>query len=81
VGAADLFRVAAQSCLHGEGGVTRPHRVILVGYRSAKERHDAIAHDLVDRAFVAVDGVHHALQRGIQEVLGGFRVEVADQLR
>jgi hypothetical protein len=37
------------------------------------------AQHLVDRAFVAVDGLHHALQRGIEEALGGFRVEVADQ--
>ena len=67
MGAADLFRVAAQSGLHGQSGVTGAHGVVLVGNRGAKERHDTIAHDLVDRAFVAVDGVHHALQGGIQE--------------
>jgi hypothetical protein len=52
-----------------------------MGHRGAEERHDAIAQDLVHRAFVAVDRVHHALQRGIQEALGGFGVEVADELR
>ena len=37
---------------------------------------------LIDRAFVAVHGVHHALQRGVEESLGGFRIAVGqDQFR
>ena len=31
---------------------------------------------LVDRALVAVHGVHHVVQGRIEELLGGFRIEV-----
>jgi hypothetical protein len=34
----------------------------------------------VDCALVAMHGVHHAVQGGIQEPLGGFGVEVGDEL-
>ena len=54
--------------------------MIFVGHRGAEERHNAIAHDLVHRAFVAVHGVHHGVQGRVEERLGLFRVEVADQL-
>jgi hypothetical protein len=54
--------------------------VIFGGDRGAEERHDAVPEPLVDGAFVAVHGVHHALQRGSQEALGGFGGEVAAQL-
>ena len=54
--------------------------MIFVREWGAEERHNAIAQHLVDGAFVAVHGVHHALQRGIEELLGGFGVEVGDQL-
>ena len=36
---------------------------------------------LVHGAFIAVHGVHHALQGGIEELLGVFGIEVANQLR
>ena len=67
--------------LHGQGSVTGPHGVIFVRHWRPEEGHDAIAQHLVHRALKAVHGVHHALQRRIEELLGGFRVEVADQLR
>ena len=35
---------------------------------------------LVDGALEAVHGVHHELQGRIEELLGGFGIEVADQL-
>jgi hypothetical protein len=35
---------------------------------------------LIHCALKTVYGVHHALQGRIKESLGGFRVEVADQL-
>ena len=36
--------------LDGQGGVDRPFRVILVGDRRTKQRHDAVTRELVDRA-------------------------------
>ena len=45
-----------------------------------KQRHDAIAQHLVDRAFIPVHRGHHVLQGRIKELLGGFRVAIAHQL-
>jgi hypothetical protein len=42
--------------------------------------HDAVTQHLVHRALETVHRVHHALQGRIEEFLGSFRVEVADQL-
>ena len=61
-------------------GVARPHRVVLVGHGGAEERHDAVAHDLVHRALVAVDGLHHPLEDGVEELPGLLGVPVGEQL-
>ena len=53
--------------------------MILMGQGRAKERHDAIAHDLVDRALVAVHGGHHAFQDGIEELPGLLGVALGQQ--
>ena len=66
--AAHLLSVAAHGGLHGQGGVTGPHGVVFMGHRRAEERHDAVAQHLVHRAFVAVHGVHHDVQRRVQEL-------------
>ena len=55
--------------------------MIFVGHRRPKQGHNAIAQDLIHRPLKAVHGVHHVLQRGIEEALRGFGVEVTDQLR
>ena len=44
-----------------------------------KQRHDAIAHDLVDGPLIAMHGCHHALQDGIEELPGLFRIAVRQQ--
>ena len=80
VGAAHLLGVAPHRRLHVEGGVARPHGVVLVGDRRAEERHDPVAHDLVHRALVAVDGLHHALEHGIEELARLLGVPVGEQL-
>ena len=54
--------------------------MIFVGHRGAEERHNAVAEHLVDGAFVAVHGVHHDVQRRVQELTGLFRIEARDQL-
>jgi hypothetical protein len=54
--------------------------MVLVGQRRAEERHDPITHDLVDRALVAVDGLHHAFEDGIEELPSLLGVAVGEQL-
>ncbi len=51
-----------------------------MGQRRAEEGHDAVAQHLVHRALEAVYGVHHGVQGRVEELLGGFRVEIPDQL-
>ena len=81
VRAAHLLGVAAHGGLHGQGGVAGAHGVVFVGKRRPEQGHDAIAQHLVHRALVAVHGVHHALQRRVEELLGVFRIAVARSAR
>ena len=66
--------------LHPERRVARPHGVVLVGERGAEERHDPVAHHLVDGALVAVDGLHHVLEDRIKELPRLLGVAVGEQL-
>src|SRR5262249_31352508 len=43
-------------------------------------RHDPVAHDLVDRALVAVDRLHHPLEDGIEQLARLLRVPISEQL-
>ena len=54
--------------------------MVLVGERGAEERHDPVAHDLVDGALVAVDGFHHALEHGVEELARLLGIAVGEQL-
>ena len=54
--------------------------MILVGQRGAEERHDPVAHHLVDGALVAMDGLHHALEDGVEELPRLLGVAVGQQL-
>jgi len=54
--------------------------VVLVRQRRAEQRHDAVAHDLVDGALVAVNGLHHVLKHGIEQLARLLRVTVGEQL-
>ena len=77
-GPLDVASILLDRRLHGERSVTRPHGMICVRDRRPEERHDAVAHDLVDRAFVAVDGGHHAFQDGIEELPGLLGIAVGE---
>src|SRR5262249_39237509 len=66
--------------LHPERGVTRAHGVILVGKRGSEERHDPVAHHLVDRALVAMDGLHHDLEDRIEDLARFLGIAVGEQL-
>ena len=48
--------------------------------RGAEERHDPVAHHLVDRALVVMDGLHHPLEHRVQELAGLLRIPVGQQL-
>ncbi len=76
----DAFRVLLHGLLHPEGGVAGSYRVVFVGKRGAEERHDPVAHHLVDRTLVAVHRLHHGLQHGIEELARVLRVPVGEQL-
>ncbi len=80
MGAPHLLGIAPQRGLHGQGRVTGAQGVVFMGNGRAKQGHDAIAQHLVHRALIAVHGVHHVVQGRVQELLGRFGVEVADQL-
>ncbi len=80
VRAAHLLGVPLHRFLHPERGVARPHGVVLVGERRAEQRHDAVAHHLVDGALVAVDGLHHVLEHGIEELARLLGIAVGEQL-
>jgi hypothetical protein len=66
--------------LHGKRRVAGPHRVVLMRDRRAEERHDAVAHDLIDGPLVAVHRGHHALEDGVEELTGFLGVAVGQQL-
>ena len=53
--------------------------MVLVGQGGAEERHDPIAHDLVDGALVAMHRLHHALEDRVQELARLLRVPIAEQ--
>jgi hypothetical protein len=80
-GAAHVVGVGAHGALHGQGCVAGAQSVVFVGNGGAEERHNAIAEHLVDGALEAVHGVHHVMESGIEELLGGFGVETADEFR
>ena len=54
--------------------------MILVRQRRAEERHDPVAHHLVDGALVAVHRVHHALEHRVEELARLLGIAVGQQL-
>jgi hypothetical protein len=75
-----LAGVASDGLLHAERGIARAPRVVLVGEGRAEERHDAVAHHLVDGALVVMDGFHHPLQHGVEHRARVLGVMSGDQL-
>ena len=72
--------VSLHRLLHPQRGVAGAHRVVLVRQRRAEQRHDPVAHHLVDGALVAVDGLHHVLEHGVEELAGLLGIAVGEQL-
>jgi hypothetical protein len=80
VAALHLITQAAHCQLHSQCRVAGAERVVLVGERGAEQRHDAVAHDLVDGAVVAVHRLHHAGQHGVEHPARLLGVPVSQEL-
>jgi hypothetical protein len=72
--------IVGERPLDFERGVQRPAGMVLVGNGRSKERHDAVAGELVDGALPAVDGIPHELEGAVHDDMELFRVERAGQL-
>jgi hypothetical protein len=78
--ALDVLGVAPHRLLHPEGGAAGAHGVVLEGKGGAEEGHDAVAHDLIDGSLVVMDGLHHPLEHGIEELARLLGVALGEQL-
>ena len=78
--AEDSLRVLRDRLLHPQRRVARSHGVVLMRQRRAEERHDPVAHHLVHGALVAVHGLHHPFEHGIEQLAGLLRVAIGEQL-
>ena len=54
--------------------------MIFMRERGPEQRHDPVAHNLVDGAFVAMDGLHHPLEDWVEELARLLGVAVGEQL-
>src|SRR5262249_53997570 len=63
-----------------QGGVARADGVVLVRQGRAEECHDAVAHHLVDRPFIVMDGLHHPLENRVQQLPSFLRIPVGEEL-
>src|SRR5262245_55661598 len=77
---ADLLTVVAHGVLRDQRRIAGPHGVIFMGDRRAEQGHDAVAQHLIHRAFVLMNGCHHALQHRVEELARLFGVAVGQQL-
>jgi hypothetical protein len=75
-----VFRVSLYRFLHPQRGVTGAHGMIFMGDGRAKQRHDSVAHHLVDRTLVPMDRVHHQLEHWIEDLPGLLGVAIGQQL-
>jgi hypothetical protein len=76
----NLLGISRYRLVHPERREAGTDGVVLVGDGGAEERHDAVAHHLVDRALVAVDGLHHPLENGVQQLARLLGVTVGQKL-
>ena len=54
--------------------------MVLVGEGRPEQPHDPVAHHLVDGPLVTVDGFHHSLEHGIEELACLLGIAVGQQL-
>ncbi len=75
-----LVRVAAQRAGEVQRGVTGALRVVLVGDRCPEQGHDAVAGELVDRPFEAMDALAQDGKELIEDAMPPFRVDPPGEL-
>jgi hypothetical protein len=80
LGSPQFLGAPLHGVLHAERCVTSPNRMVLLRDGRTEERHDAIAHHLVDGALVAMDGLHHAFEDGIENFASFLGIAVSEQL-
>jgi hypothetical protein len=71
--------VAAHGLVHPQRGVAGAHGVVLMGERRTEQRHDPVAHDLVDSTLVVVHCFHHAFEHRVEDLARLFRVALREQ--
>jgi hypothetical protein len=74
--AAHILSVPGHRPLHTERGIARAHGVILVSDWCTEQRHDPVAHDLIDSALVTMDRLHHVLEYGVEQLPGLLGISV-----
>ena len=62
------IRRYAEEVWRTERGIAGAHGVVLMGERRPEERHDPVAHHLVDGALRAVDSLHHPLEHRVEKL-------------
>ena len=73
-----LFGVQPDRLLQPERCVAGADGVIFLSERRAKERHDPVAHHLIDGALVAVNRLHHSLEDRIKNLARLLRIAVGE---
>ena len=76
----DFLGVPFDRFLHPQRRVAGTNCMVLVGERRAEERHDPIAHHLIDRPLVAVDGLHHPFEHRIEDLPRLLGIAVGEEL-
>src|SRR6266446_9448587 len=76
LGPSNFLGVALHRLLHPQGGIAGADGVILVRDGRSEERHDPIAHHLVDGPLVAVNGLHHPLEDRVEELASLLGISV-----
>jgi hypothetical protein len=71
--------ISADDLLHVQGGIARPYGVVFMRQRGPEQRHDAVPHDLVDRALIAVDGGHEVFEYRVKELPGLLGIAVGQE--
>ena len=75
-----LLGVSIDGFLHAERGITGADGVVFVRDRRAEQCHDPVAHHLVHRALVVVNGVHHVCEDRVEDLARLLRIAVGDEL-
>src|SRR5882672_6453554 len=65
--------------LHPQGGIEGTLRVVFMGNGCTEEGKDAVPQGLRHIPVIAMDGVHHELQSGIDDGTGIFGIESFNQ--